>query len=141
MTKKLVGAVERIRLIETDMDFQARIDTGARSTSLHAVDQIVQECEQDKQKNIGKFVTFKTRNEQGAEKELRMKITKVTKVSNAQGIEYRYMVKMNLFWNNCHKQIDINLRDRSLMQYKLLIGRDWLHGDYLVDVEKGDTWQ
>ena len=86
-----------------------------------------------------KFVTFKTINERGAEKELHMKISNVTQISNAQGIEYRYMVEMNLLWNGCQKQIDVNLRDRSRMQYKLLIGRDWLHGEFLVDVERGDT--
>ena len=139
MEKKLVGAVERIRVIATDMDFQARIDTGARTTSLHAVNVTVEEGEQDKQNNIGKFVTFKTINERGAEKELHMKISNVTQISNAQGIEYRYMVEMNLLWNGCQKQIDVNLRDRSSMQYKLLIGRDWLHGEFLVDVERGDT--
>ena len=139
MEKKLVGAVERIRVIATDMDFQARIDTGARTTSLHAVNVTVEEGEQDKQNNIGKFVTFKTINERGAEKELHMKISNVTRISNAQGIEYRYMVEMNLLWNGCQKQIDVNLRDRSRMQYKLLIGRDWLHGEFLVDVERGDT--
>ena len=139
MEKKLVGAVERIRVIATDMDFQARIDTGARTTSLHAVNVTVEEGEQDKQNNIGKFVTFKTINERGAEKELHMKISNVTQISNAQGIEYRYMVEMNLLWNGCQKQIDVNLRDRSRMQYKLLIGRDWLHGEFLVDVERGDT--
>lgn len=139
MDKKLVGAVERMSVIATGLDYQARIDTGARTTSLHAVDIIVEQAEQEKQKNIGKFVTFTTLNEQGAEKILRMKISDVTKISNAQGIEYRYMVKMNLLWKNCQKKIDINLRDRSQMKYKLLIGRDWLHGDYLVDVELGET--
>jgi hypothetical protein len=137
--KKLVGAVEKMCVVTIGMDFQARIDTGARTTSLHAIDINVQEGEQDKQRNIGKFVEFKTINEQGAEKELRMKITNVTRISNAQGIEYRYMVKMNLLWKGCLKQVDINLRDRSLMKYKLLIGRDWLRGDFLVDVEIGDT--
>ena len=139
--KKLVGAIEGMRVTEAGMDFQARIDTGARTTSLHADNIIVEQGEQDKNNNIGKFVKFKTLNEHGAEQELRMEITNVSKVSNAQGIEYRYMVKMNLLWNDCQKQIEINLRDRSLMQYKLLIGRDWLHGDFLVDVERGDTWQ
>ncbi len=139
MKKKLVGAVERMSVIATGLDYQARIDTGARTTSLHAVDIYVEQAEQDIQKNIGKFVKFTTINEQGAEKLLRMKISNITRVTNAQGIEYRYMVKMNLLWKNCQTLFDINLRDRSQMKYKLLIGRDWLHGDYLVDVELGET--
>ena len=31
--------------------------------------------------------------------------------------------------------MEVNLRDRSAMTYKLLIGRNWLSEDYLVDVD------
>ena len=30
----------------------------------------------------------------------------------------------------------MNLRDRSPLRYKLLIGRDWIRGDFLVDVDR-----
>jgi len=36
--RKVVGQLETIRIQEADLDFVARIDTGARSTSIHATD-------------------------------------------------------------------------------------------------------
>ena len=38
--------------------------------------------------------------------------------------------------DNLHEtRILANLRDRSKMRYKLLMGRDWLSQDFLVDVD------
>jgi hypothetical protein len=30
----------------------------------------------------------------------------------------------------------VNLNDRSAMKYRLLLGRNWLENDYLVDVAR-----
>jgi len=56
-------------------------------------------------------------------------------VRNAQGVETRYQIPLTLRWHGIDKLIRVNLRDRSAMTYKLLIGRDWLMGDFVVDVE------
>lgn len=83
-------------------------------------------------------VEFTSYNEKGEEAKFKGKIVKVSKIRNAQGVERRYAVKMDLGWNGQHKTVNVNLRDRSKLEYKLLIGRNWLSGDYLVDVDKED---
>ena len=135
--KAMVGETEIIVAEEAGLAYLARIDTGARTTSIHAVDLKIENPSPDKEQNIGKQVTFVTFNDQQERRQLRRPIVDVTEVRNAQGTEYRYMVPMTLDWQGRKKDIHINLRDRSAMTYKLLIGRDWLRGDYLVDVEKG----
>ncbi len=65
-------------------------------------------------------------------------IIKVSKIRNAQGVERRYAVVMDLIRNGQNKALPVNLRDRSKLEYKLLIGRNWLANDYLVDVTKND---
>lgn len=137
--KQIIGAVERLQIKDAGLDYLARIDTGARTTSLHAIDLEIEDDEGDYLKNVGKQATFTTINEQGKESILHKPISDITKINNAQGIEYRYMVKMDIIWKEQRKRIDINLRDRSSMKYKLLIGRDWLSGDFLVDVEPGEN--
>ena len=62
-------------------------------------------------------------------------IAKVQTVVNAQGREKRYMVWLTLSASGIRKSILVNLRDRSQMKHKLLVGRDWLAEDFLVDVE------
>ncbi len=36
------------------------------------------------------------------------------------------------------KLLPVSLRDRGGMQYKMLVGRDFLAGDFLVDVGVGE---
>lgn len=139
--KSIVGQVETILVHELDLDYKARIDTGAKTTSIHAVDIKVtgeDSDSDDMRDHLGETVEFTTFNEKGEEARYKGKIVKVSKIRNAQGVERRYAVKMDLGWNGEHKTVAVNLRDRSKLDYKLLIGRNWLEGNYLVDVEKSD---
>ena len=139
--KSVVGQVETIKVHELDMDYKARIDTGAKTTSIHATDIKVIGEESDNEnmrEHLGETVKFTSINEKGEKATYKGKIIKVSKIRNAQGVERRYAVKMDLGWNGEHKRVAVNLRDRSKLEYKLLIGRNWLSGDYLVDVDKLD---
>lgn len=136
--KKVVGETAQISLTDGNIDYLARIDTGARITSVHALDMEVAEGSPDKKDNIGKLLTFNTVNEKGESKPVTAKIIDVAKVRNAQGVEYRYVVELNLNWQGMDKSVHVNLRDRSAMSYKLLIGRNWLSDDFVVDVNKSE---
>ncbi|MEH6534326.1 MAG: RimK/LysX family protein [Photobacterium frigidiphilum] len=139
--KSIVGQVETIKIHELGMDYKARIDTGAATTSINAYDIKVtgeDSDSDDMRDHLGGMVEFKTKNEDGKEATYKGKIIKVSKIRNAQGVERRYAVVMDLGWNGQHKAVAVNLRNRSKLDYKLLIGRNWLEGNYLVDVEKSD---
>lgn len=140
-SRSIVGQVETIKIHELDLDYKARIDTGAKTTSIHAVDIKVtgEDSDSDNMRDhLGDMVEFTTFNENGEKATYKAKIIKVSKIRNAQGVERRYAVKMDLGWNGEHKRVSVNLRDRGKLNYKLLIGRNWLSGDYLVDVDKKD---
>jgi len=134
--KAVVGATEMIRVVEAGLDFVARIDTGARTTSINAHNLSIEQPAADKKDNVGKRITLEVINAKGEKRRLKTRIVKVLEVRNAQGTELRYMIPLTLRWQGREKRINVNLRDRSKMTYKLLIGRDWLKGDYVVDVEK-----
>lgn len=133
--RKVVGQLETIHVQEADMDFLARIDTGARVTSIHATGIEVAEPNPEKKDNVGKTVTFDVTRADGGSRQISGEIVEVAKVRNAQGVEYRYVVELTLVWDGDSKKVQVNLRDRSAMTYKLLIGRNWLRDDYLVDVD------
>jgi hypothetical protein len=137
-TKPIIGKTARIKITEANLEYLARIDTGARITSIHAINIAVQDGETDKTKNIGKSISFDTANEKGDNKQIFTKIVDVGKVRNAQGVEYRYVVDLKLNWNDVNKSGFVNLRDRSAMNYKLLIGRNWLSDEFKVDVSKNE---
>jgi len=135
--KAIIGSSELMSVEQTGLTYEARIDTGAVNTSLHAVDLEIEGGSEKKMKdNVGKTLFFTTENEEGEHKRLKAKIVKTSTVSNSQGRETRYMVDLNVGFQDKERRVRVNLRDRSHMDYKLLIGRNWLKGKYIVDVSE-----
>lgn len=133
--KQVIGQSEIMHVQQAELDFHARMDTGASKTSLHAVDfEIEGGSAKNMKDNVGKILRFTTENELGEKKQLEAKIIDTSTVTNSQGTEVRYIVELDIgFAGESHK-VAVNLRDRSHMDYKLLIGRNWLAGKYIVDV-------
>ncbi|GAA5316387.1 MAG: RimK/LysX family protein [Candidatus Pelagadaptatus aseana] len=137
-----VGETAVIALPDVGLSYLSRIDTGARVTSLHVVDyeisgEPLQEGER-KSEHIGRNIRFVTVNEYNQSASYETKVLDVSSVRNAQGTEDRYVVELALEWQGVTKKVKVNLRDRSAMSYKLLIGRNWLDGDFVVDVSQSE---
>lgn len=133
--KKVVGRTCRVHVEELDLDYLARVDTGASITSLHATDFLIDKGTDDPRDNIGRAINFLTVSSDGQYRRLTAEIAEIQTVISAQGWEKRYMVRLTLTAKGVTKQILVNLRDRSHLKYKLLLGRDWLADDFLVDVD------
>ncbi|GLP97894.1 RimK/LysX family protein [Paraferrimonas sedimenticola] len=132
--KQIIGPTAILSVSETGMQYDARIDTGAVETSIHAYGLSIENESANKRENVGKTVRFTTENELGERKQMTGVITKTSLIRNSQGSEVRYKVELSVGRKGEERKIGVNLRDRSHMNYKLLIGRDWLSGEYLVDV-------
>jgi hypothetical protein len=132
--KQVIGALAFISVGKQGVNYLARIDTGASVCSVHAYNIRVVDAAEHPKDNLGKTILFDTINDAGEHHSIESYIVDVAKIRNAQGVEYRYEVMVSLAWKGKSKQVSVNLRDRSKMQYKLLIGRNWLKDDYVVDV-------
>ncbi|QYJ84714.1 RimK/LysX family protein [Shewanella mesophila] len=132
--KRVIGPVAPISIVETGLVFETRIDSGAVENSLHAVDLKIEGGVDDMELNVGKMLYFTTENEKGESHRVHARIAEVSLIRNAQGSEIRYMVELNVGEPGLEYKVKVNLRDRSKMTNKLLIGRNWLQGHYLVDV-------
>lgn len=130
--KHIIGAVEIVQI--QDLSYRARIDTGADTTSLNAYNIDVQGEESNVNANVGKTLRFSTANENGESQIIETKIVKVNSVRNVLGSESRYVVQLAIAWGDYVKTVEVNLRDRSKMQFALLLGRNWLKDDFVVDV-------
>lgn len=135
--KTVIGKAELMQTV--GLNYFARIDTGASVTSIHAYDITIENGSEDKAKNIGKIIRFTSSNEKDESIRVESRIVDVKKVRNAQGVEYRYVVELPITWHGDTLVTKVNLRDRSQMSYKLLIGRNWLEGRHIVDVNYGTT--
>lgn len=133
--KNIIGETAWIEVGGVPFAYLARIDTGARTSSIHAVEVKVIDGADRPEENVGKTVSFKTVNRGGKVYIMTAIIVRVSTVTNSQGTEQRYVVELPLSWRHVKKTVQVNLRDRTMMQYKLLIGRNWLAEDFLVDVD------
>ncbi len=129
--KTMVGRVEWVQLPDLKLRFRSRIDTGAKTTSLHAFDV------KEEMRDGLLWVRFKTRDEEGKEVELTRKVESVQKVANAGGSSTkRYVVREKIKLGPLEKEIALNLNDRDKMTYKFLVGRNLLLGLFTVDVAR-----
>jgi hypothetical protein len=133
---RVVGATEFVHVEEAGLDFLARVDTGARTSSLHAVDVEIEDPAPRVEDNVGHAIRFRVVNERGESALISSVIVDVVGVRQALGTELRYAVPLHLTWRGIRRELRVNLRDRSAIDHKLLVGRDWIGRGFLVDVER-----
>ncbi len=131
----ILGALENVRLTPPDMIFSARVDTGAATSSLNAIDLV--ELERD-----GKpFVKFHVLNPTNGEKiELTQRVNGYVRIKEHKGKSHRRpIVKMRVVLANIDEKIEFTLVDRSRFSQQVLLGRNFLRDLAIVDVSKKYT--
>ena len=151
----VIGAVEAITVGQSDNQVLARVDTGATTTSMHAV--AIKRFERDRkpwvrfvvpnahQAGEGKDAAGDQAKDQqkgdsdspaGAEYELPL-IQEVTiKRHDTEG-QVRPVVQMTLKFGKIDWTGEVSLTDRSAYVYPVLLGRNTLAGNALVDCGRG----
>jgi hypothetical protein len=138
--KRVIGATAFISESKSGLPFAARIDTGAASCSL-LVEKIEIKDESTRLvENVGKPIRFLVKNEQGQEKWVESTVARVVRIRSAVQqdgeLDHRYKVLLTLDLEGFRKDVLVTLNNRTEMTYPLLIGRNYLRGDFLVDVDK-----
>jgi len=138
--KHVIGATATLTEVSTGMPFSARIDTGAKSCSMHVEKIEIKEESPKRWKNKGKNIRMLVKGENGKTEWIETTIASAIRVksSSLKDGEYdrRYKVRLTFQWQDFRKEVLVSLNDRTNMEYPLLIGRNFLRGDFVVDVEK-----
>jgi hypothetical protein len=133
--KTIIGRLESIALPELAIDdLQVRVDTGAKTSSLH-VDNIV------KKKHEGKYcVTFDIHPDAHNVDTIVQciaPISDIRKIKSSNGTsEERYVIETPVRLGSQEWLIEITLTDRSDMSYLMLFGREAIGTRFLVDPSK-----
>jgi hypothetical protein len=139
-SKRIIGATARLTELESGLTFPARIDTGAQSCSLHVEKFEIKDQDNRRTRNVGKIVRFQLKDADGKTAWVESKIVEAVRVkSSALKIgeyDHRYKVRLTLEWKDFKKEVLVTLNNRTDMEYPLLIGRNYLRDDFLVDVAK-----
>ncbi len=129
----IIGWRERISLPElTISNIKAKIDTGARSSALHAFEiEFFERKGQD-------FVRFKVHPLQRSKKRLvtvEAKLFDMRKVRNSGGkAESRPVIQTAVAIGNQQWPIELTLTNRDVMGFRMLLGRQAIRKRFLVDV-------
>ena len=139
MTKqKLLPAVgwrELVHLPELGLHaVPAKIDTGARTSSLHGV--VLDEFERDGQKMVRFAVDFEQQHVRQVCEAVHVDVRGITS-SNGE-TQYRYVIKTPLRLGDVEFRAEISLANRSDMKFPMLIGRSSLRRRFVVD--SGYSW-
>ncbi len=126
--KVTIGTVEEVILMPWRVRLPARIDTGAAKSSLDARELKIHEDR----------VEFKLPRKYG-ELHLRLPIIDWRHVRTPEGLERRPIVELEICFGSKRIRTLVNLADRSMVKYPLILGRNFLKEDFVVDVKRRRT--
>lgn len=137
-SKRIIGAIAKITEANSGIEFLARVDTGATSCSIHVEKLEIEDESPKRLENVGKKARFLLKGADGESKWVETKVVAAVRVKSSAlkngDFDRRYKVRLPLQWKDFRKEVRVTLNDRAEMAYPLLIGRNFLRGDFLVDV-------
>lgn len=131
---RLVGPTAEVEELESGLVFRARVDTGATRCSLHTDQWEIEHELPTMNDNVGKTIRFRVTNRRGQTQWLTRQIAEVALVRTSEDEEIRYLVPLSFSLNGIEREVLVSLNDRSRMDFAMLIGRNYLDGQFVVDV-------
>lgn len=130
--KILVGQVEKVTIVSPRVTYTARIDTGATGSSIHATD--IVRFERDGER----WVRFNISDAKGKAIPMERKVIRRVRVRQAEleDFERRLVVMISVKLGSITEQLEMSLTDRSSMEFPILIGRNLLRNNAIVDVSQ-----
>ena len=132
---RIIGEVEPVTIVKAGLTLPARIDTGATTSSLDARD--IQRFERDGKKWV-RFTLVDRRS--GKKVKVEGRLTRTVEITrHGTDPQYRPVVKLKAILGKTRINREFSLTDRSAFTYPVLIGRNFLQGEFIVDVTRKNT--
>ncbi|WP_404317509.1 ATP-dependent zinc protease [Malaciobacter canalis] len=127
----VIGTAEKVYIPSSDILLKAKIDTGATTTSIHALN--IKEFERDG----NKWIKFDLQDKDGNLINKNLPLHRIVKIKrHGTKNQKRYVVQMKINLANISQLVEVSLTNRSKFTYPVLIGKNYLNGLFLVDVSK-----
>jgi len=128
-----VGLVENVYLDRVKVDFRAKIDTGANTSSINALDV------ETFKKDSTHWVSFTIINKEGKRITLTRPVYRFARIRRSGArVDKRPVVLLSMCMGGVYKEAQFSLKNRQGMNYAMLIGRRVLDNNFLVDPAKND---
>jgi hypothetical protein len=126
--KQVVGWVENVKVYPGGVMIKAKIDSGAKTSSLDC------ECITPFKRDGKDWLSFAVKNHKGEIVRLEKPVTRVAHIKRHFGKEQvRYVVKLGICLGSVYREAEVTLVDRTGFNYSLLVGRNFLKGEFLID--------
>ena len=130
----IVGGVETLYIPPFEVSFQARMDTGAETSSIDAYN--IRPFERDGEK----WISFDIINRKNSQiHHFKKPIIRKTSIVRTGNEEKRYVVNFDIKMGDEIIDAEFTLNDRSKFEYQVLIGRNIINGRYLIDASIENT--
>ena len=128
----IIGWREWVSLPELKIArIKAKIDTGARSSSLHAFD--IEPFQRDGNSMVRFTVhPIQRRNDRSTQCEAVIHDVRSVRSSSGDATE-RYVIQTPILWMGQRWDVELTLADRTEMGFRMLVGREAVRGRMLVD--------
>lgn len=128
----VVGEAEYVTLKSKELRLKARIDTGAQTSSLGVVD------EQPFERDGKKWLQFSVLDPGSGEKiKFERPVVRIAEIKrHGAESQKRHVVMLTIMLGNIEMKREFTLADRSRYTFPVLIGRNVLTGQFLVDVNR-----
>lgn len=121
-----LGWIERAHLYPGKMALEAKLDTGAQTSSLH--------CKCQPFNQDGKeWVRFQIQGTDGRTVVVERPIIRTARITRQSGHdEFRPVVMIGLCLANRYREVEFTLVDRTGFEYPLLVGRNFLRHEKIL---------
>jgi len=133
--KRILGCEEWLNLSSIDIPLiKARVDSGAKTSSLHAFN--IRTIEEEG-KNYVRFDVNPIQNNKKVTIRCKAPLLDRRVVKSSSGdSEKRYVIKVPVTLGGETGEIEVTLTNRDSMGYRMLLGREAMKGKFIVDPEK-----
>lgn len=126
--KPVVGWIENIKIYPGNLLIRAKLDTGAKNSSLHATQINIFE------RNGETWVNFYVIDRQRKKFKFEKKVHRYVKIKErGTASAQRPVILLGICLDRIYKEVEVNLEDRRNFNYQMLIGRSFLKGSVLID--------
>ncbi|MCR9387079.1 ATP-dependent zinc protease family protein [Vibrio metoecus] len=131
----VLGEIESVTIDTIKQSFDARIDTGAATSSLNAID--IEEFERNG-KNWVRFHLADEKNPKTETNWIEAPVLRYVRIrqSTNENTERRAVVELWVKLGAIHEKAQFTLADRSQMTHPVLLGREFIRDIALVDVSR-----
>lgn len=131
----MLGSLEKIYIDIVKTYFIARVDTGATTSSINAIDM------QKFERNGKRWVKFHVSNDETANEDrkwVEAPIVRHVKIrqSTTNQLERRPVIELWVKIGSVHEKTQFTLTDRRQMDYPILLGREFIQDVAFVDVSR-----